>query len=214
MNYFQYGEKEINHLKSKDKKLARAIDHIGMIKRAVNPDLFQALVNTIVGQQISSKAQKTIWRRMKEGIKTITPQTIEKLNTGELQQYGISFRKAGYIKHAASMVVSGELDIDSLKNMPDHKVNETLVKLPGIGAWTAEMLMIFSMQRPNIISFGDLAIQRGLRMLYGHEKITRELFARYQKRYSPYASVASLYLWAISGGAVEGLTDKAVKSNR
>lgn len=214
MNYFQYGEKEINYLKSRDIKLGEAIDAIGMIRRPVNPDLFSALVNTIVGQQISSKAQKTIWNRMKEGIKPITPQAIDAMNAEELQQYGISFRKAGYIKHAASKVVSGELDIDLLKNLPDREVSETLVKLPGIGAWTAEMLMIFSMQRPNIISFGDLAIQRGLRMLYGHEKITRELFARYQKRYSPYASVASLYLWAISGGAVEGLTDKAVKSNR
>lgn len=212
MNYFQYGEKEINYLKSRDIKLGEAIDAIGMIRRPVNPDLFSALVNTIVGQQISSKAQKTIWNRMKEGIKPITPQAIDAMSAEELQQYGISFRKAGYIKHAASKVVSGELDIDLLKNLPDREVSETLVKLPGIGAWTAEMLMIFSMQRPNIISFGDLAIQRGLRMLYGHEKITKELFAKYQERYSPYASVASLYLWAVSGGAIEGLTDRGQNS--
>ena len=71
--------------------------------------------------------------------------------------------------------------------------------------------MLFSMQRPDILSFGDLAIQRGLRMVYHHRKITRELFEKYHRRFSPYNSVASLYLWAVAGGAVEGMKDYAPK---
>jgi DNA-3-methyladenine glycosylase II len=74
--------------------------------------------------------------------------------------------------------------------------------------WTAEMLMTFSMQRPNIMSWGDMAIHRGLRMLYRHCKIDKKLFQKYKRRYSPYATVASLYLWAIAGGAC-GLKDYA-----
>ena len=77
--------------------------------------------------------------------------------------------------------------------------------------WTAEMLLIFSLQRPDVVSFGDLAIQRGMRMLYRHRKITRQLFEKYRRRYSPYGTTASLYLWALAGGALPDLTDPAPK---
>ena len=73
------------------------------------------------------------------------------------------------------------------------------------------MLMLFSMQRSDIVSYGDLAIQRGMRMLYRHRKITRQLFEKYRKHYSPYGSVASLYLWEIAGGAIVGMKDLALK---
>jgi DNA-3-methyladenine glycosylase II len=95
--------------------------------------------------------------------------------------------------------------------MADSEICKRLVEIKGIGVWTAEMLMTFSMQRPDILSWDDLAIHRGLRMLYRHRKITPALFAKYKRRYSPYASVASLYLWAIAGGACPSLTDPAQK---
>ena len=87
-----------------------------------------------------------------------------------------------------------------------------LARLPGVGVWTAEMLMTFSLQRPDVISYGDLAIQRGLRMLYRHRRVDRKLFDKYRRRYAPHATVASLYLWAVAGGAVPGLTDPAPKA--
>ena len=95
--------------------------------------------------------------------------------------------------------------------MSDDEVIRALSSLKGVGAWTAEMLLIFTLRRPDILSFGDLGIQRGLRMLYRHKKIDRKRFERYKKRYSPYASTASLYLWAIAGGAIEGLSDPAAR---
>jgi DNA-3-methyladenine glycosylase II len=98
-------------------------------------------------------------------------------------------------------------DIHSLNGLSDDEVCAKLTELDGIGVWTAEMLMIFSMQRPNILSYGDLAIHRGLRMVYNHEKIDRATFNKYRERYTPYASVASLYLWAIAGGAIDGMND-------
>ena len=199
---FVYGDNEISHLKKRDKTLGSAIDRIGPIRREVNPDLFSALVNSIVGQQISSKAQVTIWQRMKDRLIEITPQTILNCPEPELQSCGISFRKASYIRGIAKGVAEGRLDIEALRFRSDAEVCAELVKLDGIGIWTAEMLMLFSMQRPDILSFGDLAIQRGMLMLYRHRKITRELFEKYRRRYSPYGSVASLYLWAIAGGAL------------
>ena len=92
--YFQYGEKEIEYLKKKDKRLAAVIDQIGMIKRGVNPDLFAALVHSITGQQISAKAHRAVWKRMQEGLGTITPETISQLSLEEIQAFGMSFRKA------------------------------------------------------------------------------------------------------------------------
>jgi len=190
------------------------MEQIGHIKREVTPDLFAMLVRSIVGQQISTKAQQTIWGRMVAGIGAITPESVAALSAEQLQGYGISFRKAGYIKNAADTVLSGHLDIEALQHKTDEEVCRELSALEGIGVWTAEMLMTFAMQRPDIISFGDLAILRGLRMLYRHRKITRELFDKYRRRYSPYATVASLYLWAIAGGAIPELRDRAPKGGK
>ena len=190
-NFFQYGETEIAYLKQADKRLAEVIDRIGRVERRVIPDLFAALVHSIVGQQISTKAHETIWRRIENALGKVTPEAIDRLPVEELQGFGITFKKAAYIRNATVCARLSELD--------------------GIGVWSAEMLMLFSMQRPDILSFGDLAIQRGLRMVYHHRKITRELFEKYRHRFSPYNSVASLYLWAVAGGAIEGMKDYAPK---
>jgi DNA-3-methyladenine glycosylase II len=194
-DYFRYGEKEVEHLKKADKSLAAVIDRIGIIERSVIPDLFTALVHSIVGQQISTKAHQTVWERMQKELGRLTPAVIDSLSQDKLQQFGITFKKAAYIKSAALKVLTGEFDIDSLHAMSDEEVCAKLSELNGIGVWTAEMLMIFSMQRPNVLSYGDLAILRGLRMVYRHRKIDKVKFNKYWKRYTPYASVASLYLW-------------------
>ena len=214
MVIFDYGDVEISHLKKRDKTLGTAIDTIGPIKREVRPDLFSSLIKSIIGQQISSKAQATIWARMTSGLVEITPQTILACSEAEIQSFGITFKKASYIRGAAERAADGRLDIDALRSKSDLEVNEELTKIDGIGVWTAEMLMLFSMQRPDILSYGDLAILRGMRMLYRHEKITKQLFEKYRRRYSPHGSVASLYLWAIAGGAIEGLKDRAAKIKR
>jgi DNA-3-methyladenine glycosylase II len=212
MAIFNYGDVETTLLKKRDKALGAAIDAIGPIRREIRPDLFSALVNSIVGQQISSKAQRTIWERMKNGLVEITPQSVLACTVVELQSYGISFKKVSYIRGAAERVMDGRLDIDALRSKSDAEVCKELVKIDGIGIWTAEMLMLFSMQRADILSHGDLAILRGMRMLYHHREITRRLFERYKRRYSPYGSVASLYLWEIAGGAIEGMKDHAAKA--
>ena len=144
----------------------------------------------------------TIWQRIQDKIGEVTPQSILSCPESELQSCGISFRKAAYIRGAAEKVADGRLDIEGLRLKSDAEVCADLVKLDGLGVWTAEMLMLFSMQRSDILSFGDLAIHRGMQMLYRHRKISKELFEKYRRRYSPHGSVASLYLWAIAGGAL------------
>ena len=198
---FIYGAKEIEYLKNADSALAAIIDEVGPIERKVIPDVFTALVNSIIGQQISTKAMDTVWGRFKSRYPDITPKALNSAPIEEIQQCGMSMRKANYIKSAAAAIVDGELDIDELYTLPDEEVVKKLMALHGVGIWTAEMILIFSMQRPNIMSWGDLGIHRGLRMLHRHRKIDKKLFLKYKRRYSPYASVASLYLWEIAGGA-------------
>lgn len=198
MKIFEYGEKEINYLKMKDKKLSEAIDRIGKIERRVILDLFEALISSIVGQQISNKAADTVWKRLIVLVGEIKPETIIAEDINNIQKCGMSFRKASYIKNIAESVYSKKLIIDELINMSDEDVINKLTSLNGIGVWTAEMLMIFSMERPDIVSWGDLAIKRGICRLYNHKELTKTQFERYKKRYSPYGSVASLYLWALS----------------
>ncbi|GAB1410439.1 DNA-3-methyladenine glycosylase [Desulfovibrionales bacterium] len=207
--FFAYSEKETSYLKAKDAALAKLIEVVGLIQRPVIPDLFMALVHAILGQQISTKAHATVWRRAQTMFAPITPANMAGLPVSTLQTCGISMRKAVYIHDVADRICAGELDLDELQHLNDETVCQQLCQIRGIGVWTAEMLMTFSMQRMDILSWGDLAIQRGLRMLYRHKAITPALFTKYKKRYSPYATVASLYLWALAGGAYEGYADPA-----
>ncbi|MBQ6455387.1 MAG: DNA-3-methyladenine glycosylase 2 family protein [Eggerthellaceae bacterium] len=203
--YFEYGDKETEYLKSKDKKLAAAIDAVGHVYREMEgDDLFAGVVHHIVGQQISSAALATVWTRMLSILGEVTPETVSAASEAELQACGITFTKAGYIKGFAEKVVSGEFDIDAVEHMDDTEAIAALSALPGIGVWTAEMLLLFNLGRSDILSFGDLAIHRGMRMVYHHRKVTRKMFEKYRHRYSPYGSVASLYLWAISHMDVPG----------
>ena len=198
METFKYGQVELDYLKKKDKKLGAAIERIGIIEREVTPDLFTALINSIVGQQISAKAASTVWNRITECLGVVTPNSICATTIESIQQCGLSTRKAGYIKGIGQAVLEGKLNLSELHNLPDNEIIEKLSALNGIGKWTAEMLLIFSMERPDVVSLGDLAIQRGMMNLYGLKTLTKEQFAKYVKRYSPYGSVASLYLWALS----------------
>lgn len=209
--FFEYGEKEIAYLKSKDKKIASAIEQIGHIYRETDADIFSSVVHHIIGQQISTTAQATLWRRLNEKLKTIHASSILSLSREELQSIGMTYKKAEYILDFSEKVYNGSFDIDALHQMEDTEVIRELSALKGIGVWTAEMIMTFCMQRPNVVSFGDLAILRGMRMLYRHRQIDRKRFDRIRKRYSPYGTTASLYLWAIAGGAIAQLNDPAPK---
>ncbi|GHT37639.1 3-methyladenine DNA glycosylase [Bacteroidia bacterium] len=209
--FFEYGEKEMAYLKNKDKILGEAIDKIGQIKRPVDEDLFSSVIHHIVGQQISTAAQKTIWKRINDTVEKITINTIGNLSIDEIQSFGMTFRKAEYIKDFTDKVKQGEFVLDDIPNKSDNEIVGQLSGIKGIGVWTAEMIMIFCLQRSNIFSYNDLAIHRGLCMLYHHKNIDKDKFERYRLLFSPYCTVASLYLWEIAGGAIDGMKDFAPK---
>ena len=209
--FFVYGKTEVSYLRQKDPRLAAVIDRIGHIDRAVDTDLFSSVVHHIVGQQISTKAQATIWQRMQDALGAVSAETILAAGVAKLQGLGMTFRKAEYITDFAEKVHTGAFDLDAVAHMRDEDAIRELSSLKGIGVWTAEMILLFCLQRPDIFSYDDLAIQRGLRMVYHHRKIDRKLFEKYRRRFSPYCSVASLYFWAVAGGAVPEMRDYAPK---
>lgn len=212
--YFEYGDKEISYLREKDKKLAEVIDRLGFIKREIDTDLFSSVIHHIIGQQVSTKAQATIWKRMVDSFGTVDAEKILSAGILQLQSFGMTFRKAEYITDFAKKVHDGAFDLQAVSKMPDEEAIKALSSLKGIGVWTAEMILLFCLQRPDILSYDDLAIQRGLRMVYHHRKIDRKLFEKYRRRFRPYGSVASLYLWAVSGGAIPEMRDYAPKNKK
>ncbi len=195
---------EMAYLSKRDKRLAGLIARVGPLSRRGTPDLFAAIVRHIVGQQISTAAQRTIWARLQQLLGEVTPEAVLAISEQELQTVGITFRKAGYIHAFAERVASGAFRPEELRTLSDAETVAALTALPGIGVWTAEMLLIFSLGRKDVLSFNDLGIQRGLKRLYHHKEITRERYLRYRRRYSPCNTAASLYLWEAArndGGA-------------
>ncbi len=199
MPIFQYGNTEIEWLSKRDKRLAQAIERIGLIERNTIPDLFSALIQCIIDQQISTAAARTVNARILQVCGGhMSAEALLAAGAENLQRCGTSMRKVQYMLGVAEAVQSGKLDLSAIAAMDDAQVIQTLTDLKGIGIWTAEMLMIFSLGRPDVLSWGDLAIQRGIMRLYNHKELPRERFERYRRRYSPYGSTASLYLWALS----------------
>ena len=195
---FQYTLADLEALKECDTKLAALIDRYGLIEREANRDLFSSLVSTIISQQISRKAADTVKRRITELCGVVTPQAIDALDPAQIQQCGLSLRKVNYIKAACEAVISGFLDLDRLSVLSDEEIIRELSSLPGIGVWSAEMLLIFTLERMDIISFGDLGIRRGICALYDLDSLSRDQFTVYKARYSPYGSIASLYIWKLA----------------
>lgn len=204
---FQYTHEDIEALKKKDIKLKRVIELVGEIEREINPDLFESLISSIVAQQISGKAYETVYKRLKQ-LTDITPEKILSTPDEAIQSCGLSFKKVSYMKYAAHYF--SQVDINTLKSLSNEALITVLDDLKGIGRWTAEMLLIFSLNRMDVFSKQDLGIKRGISMLYHHKKITDELMKKYEKRYHPYGSLASLYLWEISSG-LYGHKDYQVK---
>ncbi|RUT48282.1 DNA-3-methyladenine glycosylase 2 family protein [Paenibacillus anaericanus] len=196
--YYDYGQEEIDYLNSVDETLGTAMKRLGKIERAIIPDLFTALVYAIVGQLISVKAVRTIWARMQERFGEISAHNLAMQTADDIQGCGMTMKKAVCIHQIAQTIAQGDFNLNELNEFSDQEVIKKLTMLNGIGKWTAEMMLINSMERPNIVSWGDIAIRRGMMKLYGLNSLSKEQFDQYCLRYSPFGSVASIYLWELS----------------
>lgn len=188
---FQYDRRACEHLAGRDAALGAWIERLGKIEREVIPDPFAALVNSIAGQQVSSKAQRTIWERLcVRGL--TTPEAILSADEQALRQTGLGGKKTLWIRQAAARAA----ELADLAALSDEEVVARLTTFAGVGRWTAQMLLIFSLNRMDVFSRGDFGIRKGLALLHG-EQAVRD-FSLWRARYAPYGSVASLYLWEIA----------------
>lgn len=197
--FFAYTQNELDYLSEKDARLGKAIDRIGYVQREIEPDFFVAFLQSIISQQISTKAYLTVFGRLKSLCgDRLTPVKILSLDSSDMRRCGISEKKFSCIAGFAEALESGRIDCNSFWKKSDEEIIGELTAYPGIGVWTAEMLLLFSLQRKNILSYGDFGIKKGLCLLHGIDKLDKKKFNEFKTRYSPYASVASLYLWEIA----------------
>jgi DNA-3-methyladenine glycosylase II len=161
-------------------------------------DAYGALLRAIVGQQLSTKAARTIYGRILDlfGGSTPTPEQLLEAEETDLRAAGLSGRKVEYVRDLASHVIEGELELDRLDQLPDEEVIEEIVAVRGLGVWTAEMFLLFHLERPDVLSAGDLGIRKAIQVEYGLEEMpTPTQVIEIGERWRPHRSLASLYLW-------------------
>ncbi|HEU5254050.1 MAG TPA: DNA-3-methyladenine glycosylase [Solirubrobacterales bacterium] len=161
-------------------------------------DPYGALLRAIVGQQLSTKAARTIYLRVVDlfGGTTPTPEQLLEAAEEDLRGCGLSGRKTEYVRDLATHVISGELELDRLDELGDEEVIEEIVAVRGLGQWTAEMFLLFHLQRPDVLSGGDLGIRKAIQIEYGLEEMpTPTRVLEIGEPWRPHRSLASLYLW-------------------
>jgi DNA-3-methyladenine glycosylase II len=171
------------------------------LARAQYEDPFRALVQAIVSQQLSTKAARTIGRRLVElhgGV--LTPQTVRASSDDALRGVGLSGQKLRYLRDLCQKVQDGSLALSSLSDLPDDEVIAALTQVKGIGRWTAEMFLMFRLHRPDVLPVNDLGIMKAVQQVYGLRKPpTAARLTEIGESWRPFRSVACWYLWASLG---------------
>src|SRR5215510_558402 len=188
----------LRHLRRADPVMRDVIRRAGPFTLRLHRNRFRALVFSILGQQISGKAAASIRAKLVEYLKPdeVSPVSLARLSPEQLRSVGVSLQKAGYLLDLAQRVDRGDLRLDRMASMRDEKVIETLVQVKGIGVWTAQMFLIFSLGRLDVFPHDDLGIRVALRNLYGLPELPdKHVSHRIATPWRPYASVATWYCW-------------------
>jgi len=188
----------VRHLRRIDPHLREIIDRVGPCLLEPRPDRFGTLVRSIIGQQISSKAAASIHGRLVEiAGEPYRPARLIELGEDALRGVGLSGVKARYVLNLSEAVASGAVPLDAIDDSwTDAEVIEVLVSVKGIGVWTAEMFLIFALNRPDVLPVGDLGVRAGLRDRHGLAEMPRPAECHaLAEAWRPYRSVAIWYLW-------------------
>jgi len=187
--------------------MAALIERIGKIDLAKRlrrrseerpADAYGALLRAIVGQQLSTKAARTIYLRVLDVFdgQTPSPEQLLEAKETELRGAGLSGRKAEYLQDLARHVISGELELGRLDELSDQEAIAEIIAVRGLGQWTAEMFLLFHLKRPDILSGGDLGIRKAIQIEYGLEELPKPAqVEEIGEPWRPHRSLASLYLW-------------------
>jgi DNA-3-methyladenine glycosylase II len=194
----------LEYLRGADPRLAELIERYGhpddvRARRGRRPgDAYGALVRSIVGQQLSTKAAKSIFERLvqKFGGRTPTPRELLDADPEEVRSVGLSRAKVAFLRDLAEHVEDGELRLEELAELPDDEVATQLTAVKGLGPWTVDMFLIFHLGRPDVLPVGDLGIRRAAQLLYGLDELPASAeLERIAEPWRPYRSLACLYLW-------------------
>ena len=186
-----------------DPIMAKAIERVGPCTLIPNPQLFETLVDAIISQQISVKAADAIMARLRavlhaEANGLISPEALLSLEDDTLRAVGLSPQKMRYIRDLTERVSSGQLELERLSELDDEAVIAELVKVKGIGRWTAEMMLIFSLGRPDVLPVDDLGFVEGVREAYSLDaRPTPKEMRERGEVWRPYRTFATWYMWGV-----------------
>jgi DNA-3-methyladenine glycosylase II len=189
--------KAVNHLKKSDPILRAIIERVGPFRMEFGPPEFHSLAESILYQQLNGKAAATIFQRF-TGLAgdPLTPEGILKLTDEELRSVGLSKQKSAYLKDLAAKTKAGSLDFSRLADLPDQEVIQHLTQVKGVGVWTAQMFLMFTLKRPDVLPTGDYGVQAAIKKHYKKRKWPKpHIMEKIAKPWAPYRSVACWYLW-------------------
>jgi DNA-3-methyladenine glycosylase II len=191
----------VRHLRRRDPILRDVIQQVGPFAMKLERNRFRALLRSIIAQQISGSAARSIWKRLLQAVQ-LGPPTAEKiaaLSTDDLRAAGISPQKASYIHDLAARTSDGRLRLARLSRLADEDVIAELVQVKGIGEWTAHMFLMFSLGRPDVLAHGDLGVRTAIRELYALPELPdRETTRSIAEPWRPFSTVACWYCWRSS----------------
>lgn len=187
----------VNHLKKSDPVLRAIIARVGPYRIEYGPPEFHSLAESIVYQQLNGKAAVTIFNRFAAlAGDPVTPQGILKLTAPQMRSVGLSKQKSSYLHDMAERAARGELDFSKLHELSDEEVIRHLTQVKGVGEWTAQMFLMFTLRRPNVLPTGDFGVQTAIKRHYKKRKLPKpEQMEKMARPWEPYRSVACWYLW-------------------
>jgi DNA-3-methyladenine glycosylase II len=191
-------KKAIRHLKQADPTLAAIMERTGPCKMNYSEPTFQALVRSIVYQQLHGKAALSIFTRLENALKAgpMTPEAILKLRPQKMRALGLSQGKTTYIRELARATRDGHVQFENLPALSDDEVIQQLTQVKGIGVWTSHMFLMFALRRPDILPVGDLGVRMAMMKAYQLPELPKPFeMERIADPWRPYCSIASWYMW-------------------
>jgi DNA-3-methyladenine glycosylase II len=185
-------------LQTADPILAKVIEKVGVLDESKSTNYFISLIESIVSQQLSVKVADVIYARFENlfPAKVITPEKVLEIDTEAMRGVGMSYGKVKYVKSLAEHVIASPTMFETFDEMNDEDIISELIQIKGIGQWTAEMFLIFTMGRPDVFSYGDLGLKNAIRNLYGLlDRPTIDVATDITDAWRPYRSYGSRYLW-------------------
>ena len=194
-------ETGINFLK-KDKNMQDLIEKFGNPNFKIGPDYFQSLLRSIVFQQLSGKAAQTIYERFMNllpATSILCPNEVLKLDKYDLRKAGLSFQKINYVRNLADYFENNSFNKKNVERMTDEEISKELIQIKGIGQWTVDMFLMFTLNREDILPYGDLGIQKGIMKILKTKIIpSKKEMINCSKKWRPYRTIACWYLWRMT----------------